>query len=117
LDSRFFRLLAFENIIRYGAIRLQFTVSHMSFENWINDVKEALASVNMPLEAWQKTFHFDFRLEFERGTTPTQAAEKANRFWWRQQNEDIGQQCRKRFDCWLPNGHQGACEPVKPVRG
>jgi len=38
------------------------------------------------------------------------AAAQANRFWWRNQNQRINQDCRITPGCWLPRGHIGACE-------
>lgn len=82
------------------------------FEKWLDDVKEALRSVNMPFDDWQSRWRFDFPREFEFGAKADDAAMKANRFWWREQNKSLKQDCRKAPDCWLPRGHQGACQPV-----
>jgi hypothetical protein len=82
------------------------------YEKWLDDVKGALRSVNMPFDDWQSRWHFDLRREFESGAKADDAAMKANRFWWREQNKSLKQDCRKTPDCWLPRGHQGACQPV-----
>ena len=78
----------------------------------LKEVQEALSSINMPLEEWQKSWAFDFRAEFNAGTTANDVAMMANRFWWHQQNKAIKQDCRLSQDCWLPRGHQGKCQPV-----
>ena len=91
-----------------------------SYEAWLKEVKEALSSINMPLEEWQKSWAFDFRAEFDAGTAANEVAMKANSFWWHEQNKTIQQDCRLSQDCWLPRGHQGTCQPVKlnsPKRG
>ena len=46
------------------------------------------------------------------GLKADDAAIKANRFWWQQQNRSLKQDCRKAPNCWLPRGHQGECQPV-----
>lgn len=33
-------------------------------------------------------------------------------FWWREQNRELRQECRKTPGCWLPQNHQGECQPV-----
>jgi hypothetical protein len=83
-----------------------------SYNNWIKDVRSALASINMPMDEWQLVSQFDFAKEFNLGTPADSAAERANRFWWRVQNQRIGQQCCKNSECWLPNGHNGSCQIV-----
>ena len=65
----------------------------------------------MPFDDWQSRWRFDFRLQFESGAKANDAAMKANRFWWREQNRALKQDCRDSPGCWLPRGHQGACEP------
>jgi len=42
-----------------------------------------------------KSVEFDFSREFSAGTSAIEAAGKANRFWWHQQNKAIGQDCLK----------------------
>jgi len=82
-----------------------------SFEGWLTEVRSALDSMNMPLDDWQRQWRFDFDREFGAGTTANDAAAKANRFWWHQQNKSMNQECRKSRDCWLPRNHQGECQP------
>lgn len=83
-----------------------------AYEVWLDQVRDALRSINMPMEDWQKTWVFDFAAEYQRGTSPDAAATKANRFWWREQNKSIERACEKVPGCWLPRGHQGECEPI-----
>jgi hypothetical protein len=88
----------------------------MDYEHWLEEVKAALDSVNMPMADWQGVWAFDFRAEYEAGAKPDDAAMKANRYWWREQNGSLSQDCRETKGCWLPRGHQGACQPVsKPT--
>jgi hypothetical protein len=82
-----------------------------AYNMWLDEVRDALRSINMPMEDWQRSWEFDFAAEYERGTSPDAAAMKANRFWWREQNESIGRACEKIPGCWLPKGHQGECQP------
>ena len=83
-----------------------------AYNVWLADVREALDSINMPMEDWQTVSSFDFKREFAAGVSPDDAALKANRFWWLQQNRKIGQDCPRTSNCWLPQGHQGECEPL-----
>lgn len=82
-----------------------------NYETWLSDVKTALRAINMPMEDWQRVWEFDFAAEFNAGTDPKRAADRANRFWWREQNVSLRQDCQRMPDCWLPRGHQGPCEP------
>lgn len=83
-----------------------------AFDEWLDQVRTALESINMPMADWQKAWRFDFRAEYGAGTEARLAAEKANRFWWHEQNKSLKQQCQRTPNCWLPNGHTGECEPV-----
>ena len=87
------------------------TVTSTAYKSWLKEVEEALSSINMPMDDWQKSWGFDFRHEFEVGTTANDAAMKANQYWWQLQNKAIGQDCRKTPNCWLPRNHQGGCQP------
>lgn len=84
----------------------------ITWEIWLKDVDDALKSISMPMDEWQDNWAFDFRAEFDAGTSANTAAAKANRYWWKRQNEALNQHCRKQSSCWLPRNHQGACEPV-----
>jgi len=86
------------------------------YDKWLDGVKEALRSINMPFDDWQSRWRFDFRREFDAGSKANDAAMKANRFWWREQNRVLKQDCRNVSDCWLPRGHQGPCQPISMPR-
>ncbi len=86
----------------------------VDYTTWLREVRAALASINMPMDEWQKAWRFDFEQEFKVGTDAATAADLANRYWWHEQNKSIGQDCLTTSDCWLPRNHQGACQPVHP---
>jgi hypothetical protein len=83
-----------------------------AYEVWLDQVRDAVRSINMPMADWQKTWAFDFRAEYKAGTNPDAAAMKANRFWWREQNKSFKKDCQKTAGCWLPRDHQGECQPI-----
>jgi hypothetical protein len=83
-----------------------------TYEIWIADVQHALGSINMPMDEWQSLWPFDFQAEYAAGTKADDAAMKANRFWWYEQNRSLKQDCRLTPNCWLPRGHQGSCQPL-----
>jgi len=80
-------------------------------EVWLDQVRTALHSINMSMDDWQPVWPFDFTGEYDKGTDPSAAAMKANRFWWHRQNRSIGRECDTVPGCWLPRGHQGECQP------
>jgi hypothetical protein len=82
------------------------------YEAWIKKVEEALGSINMSMDDWQSRWPFDFRAEYESGKDADDAAAKANRFWWLEQNKSLRRDCRSTLNCWLPRGHEGACQPA-----
>jgi hypothetical protein len=84
----------------------------VAYTEWLKDVREALNSINMPMDDWQKNWQFDFAAEYQAGGDPGKAAEKANRYWWQQQNRALNQECKRDSNCWLPQGHQGDCQPL-----
>src|SRR5208282_3570737 len=87
-----------------------------AYEVWLDQVKDALRSINMQMDDWQGIWSFDFNAEYKAGTNPDAAAMKANRFWWSEQNKSLKKDCRKMPGCWLPRGHTGECQPVsKPT--
>lgn len=88
----------------------------VSYELWLSEVRDALHSINMPMDDWQTIWSFDFRAEYNAGTEADDAAMKANRFWWHEQNKSLKQDCRQTPNCWLPRGHQGACQPLSDSR-
>ena len=76
------------------------------------EMNDVLKSLNMQMQDWQSIWVFDFPSEFDAGTTATDAAMKANMFWWHRQNQALGQDCRITANCWLPRNHKGSCETV-----
>ena len=82
-----------------------------AYEVWLDQVRDALRSINMAMADWQKIWAFDFSAEYKAGTNPDAAAMKANRFWWSEQNKSIGRACDKVPGCWLPREHLGECQP------
>ena len=54
----------------------------MSYEEWIDEVRSALAEINMSPDDWQPRYPFDFRKSFDSGRTPLEAAKEANAYWW-----------------------------------
>lgn len=82
------------------------------YEVWLDQVRDALRSINMQMEDWQSIWSFDFNTEYKAGTNRDVAAMKANRFWWREQNKSLKKDCQETPGCWLPRGHQGECQPV-----
>ena len=83
-----------------------------AYKTWLTEVQGILRSINMPFDAWQAIWQFDFHREFEASTKPDDAAMKANRFWWHEQNKSLKQDCQQTPNCWLPRGHRGACRSV-----
>ncbi len=84
----------------------------ITYEAWLDDVDAVLKSINMSKEDWQGAWPFDFRKAFAGGVSSNDAANMANRYWWQLQNRSLQQECRKSAACWLPQNHQGDCEPV-----
>jgi hypothetical protein len=83
-----------------------------TYKTWISEVQEALGSINMSMDDWQSRWPFDFQAEYKTGSKADDAAMKANRFWWHEQNKSLKQDCRSTPNCWLSRGHQGPCQPV-----
>lgn len=80
-----------------------------SYGEWMKEVRSAFDSLNMPMADWQEIGAFDYRSEYVAGVKPQDAAEKANRHWWREWNKSLNQECRQTVECWLPRGDQGRC--------
>jgi len=95
-----------------AALALEWVRMADTYEPWLEQVKDALRSINMPMEDWQGVLPFDFSGEHDAGTTPDEAAMKANRYWWHEQNKSLKRDCQKTPGCWLPRGHQGVCQPT-----
>ena len=98
-----------------GGQAIEFKMKCMAntYEAWIGEVQRALDSINMSMDDWHTRWPFDFHAEYNEGTKATDAALKANHFWWREQNRSLDQDCRLTSECWLPRGHQGSCELVR----
>jgi hypothetical protein len=86
------------------------SAKQMDRDQWLKEVTAA-ETVNMPMADWQNLWPFDFQAQYAAGVTPDDAAMKANRYWWHEQNKSQNRNCRETKDCWLPRGHQGICEP------
>jgi hypothetical protein len=82
------------------------------YDRWLRDVRAALDSINMRMDDWQGVWRFEFEREYRAGTDPKTAAEKANRYWWHEQNRALGRDCLRSLNCWLPRDHKGNCQPV-----
>lgn len=76
-----------------------------TFENWLDEVRGALRSINMPLKEWQAIWPFDFAAEHKAGAKPDDPAMKANRFGWHHPNKSMGRDC-DRLPGWLPRGRK-----------
>jgi len=83
-----------------------------AYEAWLAKVDEVLGHWGMPRQKWQQSWQFDFDAEYRAGTEAKQAAARANRFWWYEQNKVLNQHCQRTTNCWLPDRHEGECEPV-----
>ena len=83
-----------------------------AYNIWLDQVRDALRSINMPMDDWQGIWPFDFSSEHDAGTSPDAAAMKANRFWWHRQNKSMGRGCDRLPGCWLTREHQGECQPM-----
>ena len=83
-----------------------------TFADWLSEVCKALDSINMSMETWHAVWPFDFAREFADGTAPSVTALKANRFWWRQQNQRIDQDLDLKMDYWRTRGCRGHSEPA-----
>lgn len=83
-----------------------------TYETWVKQVRAALNSINMEMDDWQGRWPFNFQREYGTGTNADNAAIKANRFWWLNQNKSLKRECRSTPSCWLPSGHQQPCEPL-----
>jgi len=60
-----------------------------TYEAWLARVKDALSSMCMAMDEWQRMWPFEFRAEFDAGEDADSTAMKANRFWWREQNRSL----------------------------
>jgi len=90
-----------------------------SYNAWPTKVRETLDSINMPMEEWQAVSAFDFEQEFAAGSSPDDAALRANRFWWLQQSQD---RCRTRAagcpeDTMIPTFRRLSAESLQTWTG
>jgi hypothetical protein len=76
-----------------AALVLQWVGMADAYEVWLDQVRDALRSINMAMEDWQPIWLFDFPREHKSGATPDEAAMKANRYWWHRQNKSLKQDC------------------------
>lgn len=89
-----------------------------TFRTWMKEVCELLAADSMAVSEWQSHFPYNFHRSFESGTSPTEAATRVHRFWWREQEKRLHKQCDQAANCWLSRGHDGDCQPiVDSIRG
>jgi hypothetical protein len=58
-----------------------------TYAAWMGEVQDALRSINMQIDDWQKLWPFDFQKEYGGGISAPDAAKNANRFWWHRQNK------------------------------
>jgi hypothetical protein len=56
----------------------------VKYETWIQDVWDVLAKLDIEAATWQKNWEFEFRKEYDCGSTPYEAAARAQDFWWQQ---------------------------------
>ncbi len=75
-------------------------------------VCDLLEANRMAVDEWQSQFPYNFRRSFETGTSPIDAATRANRFWWREQEKVLHNECDKVANCWRGRGHKGPCQPI-----
>lgn len=54
------------------------------FGTWLVEVRTVLAAMQMEMTNWQDNWDFDFRKEYDRGSSARDAALRAHDFWWRQ---------------------------------
>ncbi len=54
------------------------------YGTWFGDVRSVLATMHIEMEAWQENWEFDFRSEYNRGSTARDAAVHAQDYWWQQ---------------------------------
>ncbi len=83
-----------------------------TYAAWMNQVREKLFANGMDFDEWQSAFPYNFRRSFESGTSPTDAATRTSRFWWREQEKLLRTQCNRAANCWLPRDHDGECQPI-----
>jgi hypothetical protein len=56
----------------------------LDYKTWLDDVQDVLTAMDIEMGAWQENWEFDFRGQFDRGSTPHDAAHNAYDFWWQE---------------------------------
>ncbi|MGH9521859.1 MAG: hypothetical protein ACRD3E_04940 [Terriglobales bacterium] len=84
----------------------------MTYGTWIKRVRAELESMHMATDEWQAFWTYNFHRSYQSGTAPTEAAERAHRFWWREQYKLLHNECTRAANCCLQRGHQGECQPI-----
>lgn len=54
-----------------------------NYKAWLSEVRTELITLGMKMDACQENWEFDFRNEYDGGSTPFDAAVHAHEFWWR----------------------------------
>lgn len=54
------------------------------YGTWLVEVRTVLAAMQMEMANCQDNWEFDFRKEYDRGSSARDAALRAHDFWWRQ---------------------------------
>lgn len=54
------------------------------YSTWLEEVRSVLETMDILMDAWQRSWEFDFQKEYDRGSTPRMAAVHAHDYWWRQ---------------------------------
>ena len=67
-----------------------------TYQLWLDQVRDALRSINMQMDDWQPVWSFDFRSEYDAGVKADDAATKASK--------------QKALD-----EHRGVCQPLREV--
>jgi len=62
---------------------------------WLGEVRIALVTLGMKMDACQENWEFDFRKEYESGSTPFDAAVHAHDFWWQQLLAESRDECER----------------------
>jgi len=66
-------------------------------DSWLAEVKQALASINMPFDAWQDQWPYDFEADYRAGVSAVESARHANNYWWDEQDKAFPPELRRRL--------------------
>lgn len=83
----------------------------MTYEGWLQQVKEGLMSIDMPMEEWQSVWPFNFSRQHRAGTSPADTAGMANRYCWHQQKKSMAHDCDKLPPAGCHEDNQRDCQP------